>query len=77
MKNKKLIGVVAGAGLCSGLLGGGMFVGLNNYYQNHVTTSVPMSSNKAGVTRANGNKPDQSTPVAKSILGLDSDFYLE
>lgn len=75
MRNKKLIGVVAGAGLCSGLLGGGMFVGLNNYYQNDVTTSVPMSSNKAGGTKVNDNKT--STPVAKSILGLDSNFYLE
>ena len=75
MRNKKLIGVVAGAGLCSGLLGGVMFVGLNNYYQNHVTTSVPMSSNKVGGTKANDNKV--STPVAKSILGWDSDFYLE
>lgn len=75
MMNKKLIGVVAGAGLCSGLLGGEMFVGLNNYYQNQVTTSVSMSSNKVGGTKANDNK--SSTPVAKSILGLDSDFYLE
>lgn len=75
MRNKKLIGVVAGAGLCSGLLGGGMFVGLNHYYQNRVTILVPMPSNKAGGTKANDNK--SSTPVAKSILGLDSDFYLE
>lgn len=75
MKNKKLIGVVAVAGLCSVLLGGEMFVGLNHYYQNHVTTSVPMSSNKAGGTKVNDDKT--STPVAKSILGLDSNYYLE
>lgn len=70
MKNKKLIGMVAGVGICSGLLGGGAVVGINNYYQNHVTTSVPMSSNKAGGTKVNENKANlnnQSTKAYQSV----------
>lgn len=70
MKNKKLIGMVAGVGICSGLLGGGAVVGINNYYQNHVTTSVPMSSNKAGGTKVNDNKANldnQSTKAYQSV----------
>lgn len=70
VKNKKLIGMVAGVGICSGLLGGGAVVGINNYYQNHVTTSVPMASNKAGGTKVHDNKAslnNQSTKAYQSM----------
>lgn len=70
IQNKKLIGMVAGVGICSGLIGGGAVVGINNYYQNHVTTSVPMASNKAGGTKVNDNKANlnnQSTKAYQSV----------
>lgn len=72
MKNKKLIGVVAGVGLCSGLLGGGVVVGVNNYCQNHVATSVPMASNKAGGTKINKNKADLNNQAMQSFQNLQT-----
>lgn len=72
MKNKKLIGIVAGVGLCSGLLGGGVVVGINNYYQNHVATRVPRSSNQAGDTMTNKNKADLNNQAMQSFQNLQT-----
>ena len=72
MKNKKLVGVVAGVGLCSGLLGGGVVVGIDNYYQNHATTSVPIDSNKAGGTKVTENKADLSNQATQSFQNLQT-----
>ena len=72
MKNKKLVGVVAGVGLCSGLLGGGVFVGINDYCQNHVATRVPRSSNQAGDSKANKNKADLNNQAMQSFQNLQT-----
>lgn len=72
MKNKKLIGIVAGVGLCSGLLGSGVVVGVNNYCQNHVATRVPRSSNQVGGTKANENKADLSNQGTQSFQNLQT-----
>lgn len=72
MKNKKLIVMVAGVGICSGLLGGGAVVGINNYCQNHVITSVPMSSNKAGGTRVNENKANLNNESTKAYQSVQT-----
>ena len=72
MKNKKLIGVVVGAGLCSGLLGGGVVVSIDNYCQNHATTSVPIDSNKASGTKVTENKADLSNQATQSFQNLQT-----
>lgn len=72
MSNKKLIGMVAGVGLCSGLIGGGAMVGINNYFQNHVTTSVPMASNKAGGTKVNENKANLNNQATKAYQNVQA-----
>lgn len=72
MKNKNLIGKVAGVALCSGLLGGSVVVGIDNYCQNHVMTSVPMVSNKAGSTKVNENKDSLSNQATQSFQNLQT-----
>lgn len=72
MKNKKLIGIAAGVGLCSGLFGGGAVVGINNYCQNHVATRVSRSSNKAGGTKDNKNKADLNSQAMQSFQNLQT-----
>lgn len=72
MKNKKLIGMAAGVGLCSGLLGGGAVVGVNNYCQNHVATRVSRSSNKAGGTKVNKNEVNLSNQAMQSFQNLQT-----
>lgn len=72
MKNKKLIGMVAGVGLFSGLIGGGAIVGINNYFQNHVVTSVPMASNKAGGTKVNENKANLNNQSTKAYQNVQA-----
>ena len=72
MQNKKLIGVVAGVGLCSGLLGGGAVVGVNNYCQNQVVTRVPRPLNQAGGTKVNENKADLSNQATQSFQNLQT-----
>lgn len=72
MKSKKLIGVVAGVGLCSGLLSGGAVVGVNDYCQNHVAIQVPRSSNQAGGTKANENKADLNNQSTQSFQNLQT-----
>lgn len=72
MKSKKLIGVVAGVGLCSSLLSGGAVVWVNDYCQNHVATQVSRSSNQAGGTKANENKADLSNQATQSFQNLQT-----
>lgn len=76
VKNKKLIGVVAGVGLCSGLLGGGVVIGVNNYCQNHVATRVRKSSNQAGGTNVNENKADLNNHATQSFQNLQTAIEL-
>lgn len=72
MRNKKLIGTVVGLGLCSGLIGGGAVVGVNNYCQNHVATSVPAGSSKAGGTEVHNNKADLNNQSTKAYQGMQT-----
>lgn len=60
---------VAGIGLVTGLVGGGIAMGIGNVIENHVqtsTTNVPAGSNKAGGTKVNKNKASLNNESTKA-----------